>query len=100
MGTTLLIAFKDDHKVVIEHVGDSRAYVIRKGQIEQVTEDHTFVFQWSKEGLITPEEARTHNPRHGLTAALGVRGRSGHSDSAVAGEYLFTDVLGRSYGNC
>jgi PPM family protein phosphatase len=72
MGTTLLMALATDHKVVIGHVGDSRAYLIGKGKIEQITEDHTFVFQWLKEGLITKEEARTHSARHGLTEVLGV----------------------------
>ena len=72
MGTTLLMALATDHKVVIGHVGDSRAYLIGKGKIEQLTEDHTFVFEWLKEGLITKDEARSHSARHGLTEVLGV----------------------------
>jgi PPM family protein phosphatase len=72
MGTTLLMALTTDHKVVIGHIGDSRAYLIGKGKIEQLTEDHTFVFEWLKQGLITREQARTHQARHGLTEVLGV----------------------------
>ena len=72
MGTTLLMALTTDHKVVIGHIGDSRAYLIGKGKIEQLTEDHTFVFEWLKQGLITREQARSHQARHGLTEVLGV----------------------------
>ncbi len=72
MGTTLSMAFTTDHKVVIGHIGDSRAYLIEKGKIEQLTEDHTFVFDWLKQGLITREQARSHQARHGLTEVLGV----------------------------
>jgi len=72
MGTTLLMALTADHEVVIGHVGDSRAYIISKGEIEQLTEDHTFVFEWLKQGLITREQARSHHARHGLTEVLGV----------------------------
>ena len=72
MGTTLLMACTIDHQVIIGHVGDSRAYLISKGNIERFTEDDTFVFEWLKEGLITKEEARSHHARHGLTEALGV----------------------------
>ena len=53
-------------------MGDSRAYFILKGEIKQLTDDDTFVFEWMKEGLITKEQARSHRARHGLTEALGV----------------------------
>ena len=72
MGTTLLMAFTIDEQVIIGHVGDSRAYLITKGKIEQFTEDDTFIFEWLKEGLITREQARSHHARHGLTEVLGV----------------------------
>jgi protein phosphatase len=72
MGTTLLMALITNDQLIIGHVGDSRAYVIRHGGIEQLTDDHTFVFEWLKEGLITKEQARTHHQRHGLTEALGI----------------------------
>jgi PPM family protein phosphatase len=72
MGTTLLMALIINHQMVIGHVGDSRAYLIKLGKIRQLTNDHTFVFEWLKEGLITKEQARTHHQRHGLTEAVGV----------------------------
>ncbi len=72
MGTTLLIALAVPPQVIIGHVGDSRAYSILKGEIKQLTDDDTFVFEWMKEGLITKEQARSHRARHGLTEALGV----------------------------
>ncbi|MHB8205733.1 MAG: Stp1/IreP family PP2C-type Ser/Thr phosphatase, partial [Desulfomonilaceae bacterium] len=72
MGTTLLVALFADHGLVIGHVGDSRAYSIGKGRIRQLTQDHTFVAEWLREGRITKEQARSHHQRHGLTEALGV----------------------------
>ncbi|MGO8822246.1 MAG: protein phosphatase 2C domain-containing protein, partial [Desulfomonilaceae bacterium] len=72
MGTTLLVALFTDHELVIGHVGDSRAYMIGKGRIRQLTQDHTFVAEWLREGRITKEQARRHHQRHGLTEALGV----------------------------
>lgn len=72
MGTTFLMAVTINYQVIIGHVGDSRAYLIRKGEIQQLTDDHTFVFEWLKQGLITREQARRHHQRHGLTNALGV----------------------------
>lgn len=72
MGTTLVVALLKDSEMIIAHVGDSRAYSVTKGEMIQLTEDHTFVADWLKKGLITKEEARTHHQRHGLTEALGV----------------------------
>lgn len=72
MGATLVVALLSDSEMIIAHVGDSRAYSVTKGEIIQLTEDHTFVADWLKRGLITKEQARTHHQRHGLTEALGV----------------------------
>lgn len=72
MGTTLIVALMTDRQVTIGHVGDSRAYTIRQGQIELLTNDHTFVFEWLKEGRITKEQAQRHHQRHALTEVLGV----------------------------
>jgi len=46
--------------------------MVKAGSIKQLTQDHTFVAEWVKDGSITPEQARTHEARHGLTMALGV----------------------------
>ncbi|MFC1833995.1 Stp1/IreP family PP2C-type Ser/Thr phosphatase [Thermodesulfobacteriota bacterium] len=72
MGTTVTVALVQGDYVRICHVGDSRAYLVANGRIEALTKDHTFVGDWVAEGRITPEEARTHPARHGLTMALGV----------------------------
>lgn len=72
MGTTVVMALFRDERVYISHIGDSRAYLLHKGSIQQLTEDHTFVAEWVKDGSITPEVARTHQARHGLTMALGI----------------------------
>lgn len=73
MGTTVVIAFIKDDGVTISHVGDSRAYLIGNGNIAQLTEDHSFVAECLKQGWLTPEQAWTHQSRHGLTMALGVQ---------------------------
>lgn len=72
MGTTLVLALVTDRNTVVAHVGDSRAYSIAGGVMKQLTEDHTFVADWLKKGLLTKEQARNHHQRHGLTEALGV----------------------------
>lgn len=72
METTVLVALLRERNWYIAHVGDSRAYMITDGVIEQITQDHTFVVEWLKEGLITEQEARTHAQRHGLAETLGV----------------------------
>jgi serine/threonine protein phosphatase PrpC len=72
MGTTVVLALFHQDRVFISHVGDSRAYAIKNGTIAPLTEDHSFVAEWVKQGFITPAEARTHGARHGLTMALGV----------------------------
>jgi protein phosphatase len=72
MGTTLVLALLTQDRMIVAHVGDSRAYTVEHGDIRQLTQDHTFVAEWLKEGRITKEEARTHHQRHGLTEALGI----------------------------
>jgi PPM family protein phosphatase len=72
MGTTLTAALIDGDKVHLVHVGDSRAYLLRGGQLSQLTEDHTLVHRMVMEGEITEAEAETHPHRSILTRALGV----------------------------
>ncbi|MFH0957349.1 MAG: protein phosphatase 2C domain-containing protein [Pseudomonadota bacterium] len=72
MGTTVVVALIVGNRLVLSNVGDSRAYRIKNGTIEQISEDHTFVADWVKSGEITKEEARRHNARHGLWMALGI----------------------------
>ncbi len=72
MGATLVVALGCGKKVFIANVGDSRAYLITKEQLTQITQDHSFVFELVKSGLITPEEAKTHPRRNEIIKALGI----------------------------
>jgi PPM family protein phosphatase len=71
MGTTMTVALVEDERVAFGHVGDSRAYLIRDGHIEQLTEDHSLVNELMKSGKLSPQEAETHPQRSVITRALG-----------------------------
>ena len=72
MGTTLTALVTDGEKAHVAHVGDSRAYLLRDGSLQQLTEDHTLVQRMVREGKLTPEEAQHHPQRSVVTRALGV----------------------------
>jgi protein phosphatase len=76
MGTTLtalaLVDDGDEERLAIVNVGDSRAYLLQQGQLEQLTEDHSLVEQLVREGQLTPEEAQVHPQRSIITRALGL----------------------------
>jgi serine/threonine protein phosphatase PrpC len=71
MGTTVVVALFDGEASLIGHIGDSRAYRVREGQLEQLTEDHTLVNELTRTGQLSPEEAAHHPRRNVLTRALG-----------------------------
>jgi serine/threonine protein phosphatase PrpC len=71
MGTTAVVLLVEAGNAIIAHVGDSRLYMVREGKPEQVTDDHSLVYQKVKEGLITPEQAKTHRMRNVITRSLG-----------------------------
>jgi serine/threonine protein phosphatase PrpC len=71
MGTTATVALVHDHHVTIGHVGDSRAYLLRDGRLEQVTPDHSLVAELVRSGKLSPEEAESHPQRSVITRALG-----------------------------
>lgn len=71
MGTTIVVALFADQHVVLGHIGDSRAYVVNRNGIRQITEDHSLVRELVKSGQITAEEAERHPRRNVLTRALG-----------------------------
>jgi protein phosphatase len=73
MGTTLVALLADAGRVALAHVGDSRAYLIRRGRIRQLTDDHSVVGELIRRSEISEEAARSHPHRHVLTRALGVR---------------------------
>ena len=73
MGCTAeLLAFFEDH-FILGHIGDSRTYWLRNGELEQLTEDHTLVQQQFQEGLISEDEIRNHPMRHVIFRAVGIR---------------------------
>jgi len=71
MGTTMTVALVEDRRVAFGHVGDSRAYLIRGGALEQLTEDHSLVAELVRSGKLSPEEAEGHPQRSVITRALG-----------------------------
>lgn len=72
MGTTaVVILLRDTNSPLCAHVGDSRLYRWRSSQLEQITEDHTWVARALKVGDISPDEARIHPFRHVLSRCLG-----------------------------
>lgn len=74
-GTTLTSAYVTDDAVYIGHVGDSRAYLFRNGALSQVTNDHSLVAEWVREGRISEDEAKSHPKRSVITRALGIEPR-------------------------
>src|SRR5438105_344781 len=71
MGTTITVALVEGERVAFGHVGDSRAYLIRDGRMEQLTEDHSLVNELMKSGKLSPEEAESHPQRSVITRAIG-----------------------------
>jgi len=71
MGTTLTACLHRDWQLYTAHVGDSRAYLARGGEIRQLTQDHSLVEEMVQKKVISEEEAQTHPQRHMLTRALG-----------------------------
>ncbi len=72
MGTTLVAAYLDGDTLVIAHVGDSRAYRLRDGELTRLTEDHSLVGELVRSGRLTEDEARGHPQRSVITRALGI----------------------------
>ncbi|WP_457636747.1 Stp1/IreP family PP2C-type Ser/Thr phosphatase [Oceanithermus sp.] len=71
MGTTATALALNLPYAIIAHVGDSRAYLLRDGVLTQLTQDHSWVAERMRQGLLTPTEARNHRWRNVITNALG-----------------------------
>ena len=71
MGTTAVCVLVEGNNAYVAHVGDSRVYLWREGNCEQITEDHSLVNHKIKLGLITAEEAKTHKMKNVITRSLG-----------------------------
>ena len=85
MGTTLTAVLIDDQVGLIGHVGDSRAYLIREDSIQQLTQDHSWVAERVRQGVLTQNEAKKHRLRNVITNALG-------SEQSVKLDILHFDV--------
>ncbi|HEX3617700.1 MAG TPA: Stp1/IreP family PP2C-type Ser/Thr phosphatase [Solirubrobacteraceae bacterium] len=72
MGTTVTAAYLDEDSVALAHVGDSRAYLLRDGELSRLTEDHSLVEELLRGGKLTEEEALEHPQRSVITRALGI----------------------------
>jgi protein phosphatase len=71
MGTTVVAALCRGTRLVVAHVGDSRAYLVRDGLIERLTRDHSWVNEQVQMGILSEEEAQRHPFRNVITRALG-----------------------------
>ena len=71
MTCVVTLAVVDDRTLTIGHVGDSRLYLLRGGEIRQITEDHSWVAEHVRRGTMTPEEAEVSPHRNVITRSLG-----------------------------
>ncbi len=71
MGTTLTVIWPAGEKMLVGQVGDSRAYLLRDGEMSQVTEDHSMVAEMVRQGMLTEEQAACHPMRNYITRAVG-----------------------------
>jgi len=71
MGTTVVACMAENDTMSVAHVGDSRAYLIRDGQLSRITNDHSWVFEQVQAGMLTEAEAEKHPLRNVITRALG-----------------------------
>lgn len=71
MGTTTVAMLFERNRIYLAHVGDSRAYLIRTGNVHQITEDHSLVNEQIKAGLISPESAKNHKLKNIITRSVG-----------------------------
>lgn len=71
MGSTVVALLVEGRMYSVAHVGDSRAYLLRKGTIQQLTQDHSLVMEHVRRGLITPEEAQHSQAQNIILRALG-----------------------------
>lgn len=86
MGTTCTLLWEKPESVLVAHVGDSRAYLLRSGKFKQITQDHSIVAEMIREGLLTAEQARTHPYRNVITRAVG-------TSPAIDVDLLFSSKL-------
>ena len=71
MGTTVTLVFQLGAQVCIVHVGDSRAYLYRQGELHQLTQDHTLMADMVRSGALRPDQVAGHHLRHVITNVVG-----------------------------
>ncbi len=71
MGTTVVAALFDDERATLVHVGDSRAYLFRDGELRRLTDDHSWVQEQVNAGILSEDEAKSHPLKNVVTRALG-----------------------------
>ena len=89
MGTTLVVALFHDSQVTVGHIGDSRLYRYRAGQLEQVTRDHSLLQEQIDSGMISKEQARFSQNKNLVTRAVGIDPEVGtevHTHDALPGD--------------
>ncbi|MEG2208023.1 MAG: Stp1/IreP family PP2C-type Ser/Thr phosphatase [Clostridia bacterium] len=84
MGTTVTMLWEAGAHVLVGHVGDSRAYRLRDGKLEQMTQDHSIVAELLRNNVITAEMAKNHPYKNVITRAVGI-------DPTVMADVLTTD---------
>nr|MDQ2687043.1 Stp1/IreP family PP2C-type Ser/Thr phosphatase [Armatimonadota bacterium] len=72
MGTTCVAAVIENDQVYVAHAGDSRAYLLREGELQRLTDDHSFVAEQVRAGKLSEENARTSRFRNVITRAVGI----------------------------
>jgi protein phosphatase len=93
MGTTCTAVVLRGRDVLLAHVGDSRAYLVRGGTIRTLTRDHSLIAQLVADGHLTPEEARTDPRRNVVTRSVGVGERVDVDAEALVGELSAGDTV-------
>lgn len=94
MGTTFTGMVLLQNMAYVVQVGDSRAYRLRGGELKQITEDHTYMNEMVRMGVLTPEQAAVHPQKHVLTRAVGV------DENVVCDVYEFEIQEGDIYFLC
>src|SRR5213082_841375 len=95
MGTTCVAAVLRGNMAYIANIGDSRAYIVRGGQVKQVSQDHSWVAEQVRAGLLTEDLARTHAQRNVITRSLGTQPDVEidiFSEPLQQGENIYLDV--------
>ncbi|MDO4665545.1 MAG: protein phosphatase 2C domain-containing protein [Actinomycetaceae bacterium] len=95
LGTTCIAILRSGNKLAMTHIGDSRAYLLRGGELNQVTTDHSFVQYLVESGQITPEQAENHPQRSVLLRVLG-----DSSSEIVLDESLREAIVGDRWMLC